>query len=341
MKANLLKSWNDMVLCELETPVAGPGEAVIRMHYAGVCGSDISVYTGSHPTATAPVVIGHEILGTIVEVEPDSGFHVGDRVTVNPLISCGICEACRKGHSHVCKSLKLLGIHVNGGYAEYVKASVDKLVKVPDTLSDRLAALAEPFAVGAHVTARSGIQPGQTALVIGAGPIGDIVALCAMERGAKVIVSEPNEIRRNLAAELGIATINPMGCDIQAELGKLTDGNGFDVVYEASGSKAGILMSTEVCKIRGTIVPLALSGVPVEFILGRVSLKELSVIGSRVYTAEHFREGLALLTTISAKRNLDKLVSDILPLNKANTAIDMMRTGKNSGKILIDCHVNL
>ncbi len=339
MKANLLKTWNEMEFCELDKPVAAKGEAVIRMLYAGVCGSDVTVYSGKHPSATAPVVVGHEILGIIESINPDGDceFKVGDRVTVDPLISCGECGTCRRGAKHVCRSLKLLGIHVNGGYAEYTCAEIAKLVKVPESLADEIAVLAEPFAVGAHVTARSGIQSGDKALVIGGGPIGIIVALCAIYRGAEVYVSEPNDKRRALAESLGINCINPLACDMTAKIAELT-GEGFDVIYEASGSKAGIALCCDACRIRGTIVPLLLSGAPVEFPLGKVSFKELSVIGSRVYTPEHFREGVAMLADISAKLELRPLASDILPLSEAKRAIEMMINGENAGKILIKCN---
>ncbi|MBE6612327.1 MAG: hypothetical protein E7632_07535 [Ruminococcaceae bacterium] len=337
MKAALLKTWNNMELTQLEKPVIGEGEALIRITYAGVCGSDITVYSGKHPTATAPVVIGHEIIGVIEEIAPNDNFKVGDRVTVEPLISCGECEACRKGHKHVCKSLKLLGIHENGGYAEYTKASIDKLVKIPEGLSDELGALAEPFAVGYHVVARSGLVPGEDALVIGGGPIGLVVALSAMYAGGNVVISEVNENRLALAESLGIKTVNPTKCDVNAAFAEMTNGNGFDVVYEASGSKPGILMTTDACKIRGRIVPLSLAGVPVEFTLGKVSFKEMSVIGSRVYTFEHFCKGVEMLAEIAAKKDIRPLVSDILPLDDAQKAIDMMKGGVNRGKILIDC----
>lgn len=338
MKAALLKTWEHMELLEMEKPTVAEDEALIKVDYAGVCGSDITVYSGKHPTATVPVVVGHEILGRIEAISENSEFKVGDRVTVEPLISCGICEACRKGHSHVCRSLKLLGIHENGGYAEYTKASVNKLVKVPDALSDEIAALAEPFAVGYHVVARSGLQKGQTALVVGAGPIGIVVALCAKAVGGEVVISEVNKNRLTLAEKLGIKGINPAECDAAEEFAKLTDGNGFDVVYEASGSRAGILMTTDACKIRGTIVPLSLSGAPVEFVLGKVSFKEMSVVGSRVYTFEHFKAGVQMLADIASRVDLTPLVSDILPLAEAQRAIDMMKNGTNNGKILIKCN---
>ena len=335
MKAALLKAWTDMEVLDIEKPVPAADEAVIAVRYAGVCGSDITVYNGKHPTATAPVVVGHEILGVIEQIGDNSEFSVGDRVTVNPLIACGECDACRRGH-HICSNLKLLGIHENGGYAEYTKAHIAKLVKIPDTLSDEIAALAEPFAVGCHVVRRSELKAGDTALVIGAGPIGIIIGLAAQHAGAsRVVISDLNPARLALAELLGLEGLRLSDGDALAEIARITDGVCFDVVYEASASKAGMLMTTSACRIGGTIVPLALGGMPTDFCVGTVSFKELRLVGSRVYTDAHFRDGVNMLAEIAAKVDLHPLISDILPLDDAQTAIDMMMRGENKGKILI------
>ncbi len=335
MKAALLKTWQDIQMTDLEKPVPTESEALIRVIYAGVCGSDITVYNGKHPTATVPVIVGHEILGIIEQIGENPKFKVGDRVTVNPLIACGVCDACRRGH-HICKNLKLLGIHENGGYAEYTKADISRLVKIPDSLPDDIAALAEPFAVGCHVVNRSQIKPGDTALVIGAGPIGIIIGVIAQHAGAsRVVISDLNPERLSLAQSLGLEVLQPTDGDAAAEITRITDGNGFDVVYEASASKAGILMTTSACRIGGTIVPLTLSGIPTDFCVGAVSFKEQRLIGSRVYTEEDFRGGVSMLAEIAAKIDLHPLISDVLPLEDALTAIDMMIHGKNKGKILI------
>jgi len=341
MKAALLETWEKMSLTDIEKPKLDKDEALIKVIYAGVCGSDVTVYSGKHPTATAPVVVGHEILGIVEKINTDKpvNFKVGDRVTVEPLISCGICEACLKGYKHVCRSLKLLGIHEDGGYAEYTKASVHKIVKVSEDIPDKIAALSEPFAVGFHVVSRSNLKIGDTALIIGSGPIGLIIAITAKSAGAsRVVISEINDKRRQLAEKLGFETINPLKEDVMAAVNKITDGNGFDVVFEVSGSKAGALLTTNACKIRGTIVPLSLSGVPVEFELGKVSFKEMSVVGTRVYTFTDFVGGVRLLEKMSKIYDLNNLISDELPLEEAQKAIDMMIKGENTGKILLKCN---
>ncbi len=341
MEAVLLKEWGNMVKTNIEKPKPQYGQIVIKVTYAGVCGSDVTVYSGKHPTATAPVILGHEILGEIAEIGQGVSceFKLGDKVTVNPLISCGVCEACLGGHKHVCKSLKLLGIHENGGYAQYTVADANKVVKVSPHIDDKIAALAEPFAVGYHVVSRSELKVGQTALVIGGGPIGTVIAVVARAAGAsKVIISEPNDARRALAESLGFEVVNPIKEDITKRFGELVGPNGFDVVFETSGSKAGILLTTAACKIHGTIVPLSLSGAATEFCLGVVSFKEQRVIGSRVYPYLDFVNGVRLLEKLSKTEDLSKLVSDILPLSEAQKAIDYMINGTNVGKILIKCN---
>lgn len=341
MKAALLKSWEHMEIVDMPKPVLENDEVLIKMMYAGVCGSDITVYSGKHPTATAPCVVGHEILGTVEEIKTDkpTDLKVGDRVTVNPLISCGTCEACRRGFTHVCKSLKLLGIHENGGYAEYTKADIRKVVKINEGISDRIAALSEPFAVGFHVTQRADVRLGDSVLIIGAGPIGMVLALSAREAGAaKIVISEPTDDRRAVADEFGFETINPMDYkDVMDKINELTDGNGFDKVFEVSGSKAGVLLTTKACKIRGTIVSMGLSGLEYPFTIGQVSFKEQTLVGSRVYSEPDFIGGVRMLERLDKKYDLSKLISDEMTIDQAQEAIDSMINHKNNGKILIKC----
>ncbi len=341
MKAAVLESWENMVMKDIPMPEPAPGQARIKVLYAGICGSDISVYKGHHMTATTPVVGGHEIFGVIdaINGDDDFGFKVGDRVVVDPLISCGRCHACVKGAKHVCKTLKLRGIHENGGFAQYAVADLSMLVKAAEDIPDHIAALAEPFAVCFHVMNRSNMQLGDSVLVMGAGPIGMILAVCARAAGASIVaLTEVNEQRLALARQLGFITINPAKEDALARILELTDGDGFDKVYESSGVKSSILMTADACKIRGTITPLPLEGRPVEMILGKVSSKELSVIGSRVYSHADFIGGVRLLEKLAREGDVSPLVSDILPLEETQKGIDSMITGANVCKILVRCN---
>lgn len=341
MKAALLKEWNQLALVELDKPVPGANEALIRVELAGVCGSDITVYRGLHMTAKTPVVLCHEILGTIQALPAGytGPFSVGERVAVNPVIACGTCAACRSGYANACANLKLLGIHVNGGFAEYTTASVDKLVKVAPDLPDEVAALSEPFAVGCHVNIRAGVGKQDTILVVGAGTIGLVVALTAREMGAaQVVISEVNPQRLEIARAFGFEVIDAGRENVPERAGVYTCGAGFDVVFDAAGAKATILQLPDLCRIGGRMISLGLSGAPYEFILGKVSFKEQTLIGSRLYSQAHFEAGVQILEALSHKYDMTAMVSDVLPLDQIGFALDQMMNGQNTGKILIRCH---
>ncbi len=243
------------------------------------------------------------------------------------------------GNWHVCRNLKLLGIHTNGGFAEYVKVSVDKVIKVDDAVPDRIAALAEPFAVAFHVNRRAGVKNGDSVLVIGAGPIGLVVGMTAKVCGvSSVVYSELNADRIGWVKSFGFNdVINPKIEDTVVRCNELTDNAGFDVVFEVSGSQPGLLFATQACKIRGTIVPVGFPGKVPEFNILQCIFKELSVIGSRVYTFQDFKKTIKMLENIVKNRiyDLDRLISDTFSLEELEKAFTIMGKGANTGKILI------
>jgi threonine dehydrogenase-like Zn-dependent dehydrogenase len=260
MKAAVLENWFDLQLKDIPIPVPGKDEALIKVIRAGVCGSDITVYKGKHMTATVPTVLSHEILGRIESLPEgyDGPFTVGQRVLMNPIISCGKCAACRRGLPHVCENLKLLGIHVDGGFAEYTKVGVDKLVAIDDDFPDEVAILGEPFAVGAHVMVNSDIQPGDKIFISGGATVGLYIAIFAKAAGAeRVIISEINEPRRQFVESMGIETINPENTDAMDLMREVTDG-GFDIVYDTSGAPSCILQMPDLCRCGGKLLSLGL-----------------------------------------------------------------------------------
>lgn len=343
MKAAILTDWEKIEFKSVPKPKIKKGECLIKVLYAGVCGSDIHIYSGHHPTAKTPIVLGHEFVGMVEEIYPeDDSFNIqpGDRVVAEPLISCGVCQACSEGNWHICKDLKLLGIHTDGGFAEYIKVAIGKIIKVSDYLTDRAAALTEPFAVGFHVNQRSGMKNGDRVLVIGGGPIGLIVGMVAQISGAaEVVFSEINLDRIKLIKSFGFKNvINPKEGDEIKEANKLTDNKGFEVVYEVSGSEAGLSFATQVCRIRGTIVPVGFPTEVPKFDVLKVIFKELNVIGSRVYSFNHFKKTLDMLEKIIKNEifDLEKLISNTYQLEELEEAIMLMKEGKNIGKVLIE-----
>jgi len=338
MKAAVLKNWKELEIKEVEKPSLKPGECLIKVIYGGVCGSDVHIYNGHHATAKAPMVMCHEIAGEIAEINgPAMGLKVGDKVTVEPLLSCGECVACRNGNWHVCSSLKLLGIHVDGGFAEYVKVNTDKVVKL-DGIPMDIAVLTEPLAVGLHVVRRSELKIGQTALIVGGGPIGLVVALMAKLAGAsRIVVSEGNKKRIELAKELGFDTISAFEDNLQDKVKEFTNGEGFDVVYEVTGSKAGVAAALSACKIRGTVVHVGFCGGSYEYNHMPIIFKELKVIGCRVYSMQDFIDTVEVEKSIIKNNTFDlkKLISDVMTLEEIPKAVEMMTNGVNLSKIVI------
>ena len=337
MKAAVLKNWFDLELCDIPMPVPKENEALIKVIRGGVCGSDMVVYKGKHLTATTPTVLCHEILGRI-ETLPEGyegPFRIGQRVLMNPIISCGKCSACRRGMTWVCENLKLLGIHVDGGFAEYTKVGVDKLVAVRDETPDEVAILGEPFAVGAHVMVNSKLQPGDKVFISGGATVGLYIGLFAKAAGCDVIISEINEPRRQFVESMGIRTINPAEIDAIDFMKQETGGSGFDMVYDTSGAPICALQMPDLCRCGGKLMSLNLSGDLYQFCIGKVSFKEITLIGNRLYDQKDFEEGVRFVEDNWKTMGLDRMVTDRLGLSEIHRAIEMMQTGENICKIII------
>ena len=340
MKAVVTTQWHQAEYKEVQHPSINSDECLIELKLAGICGSDVHIFEGHHPTAKAPIIQGHEFVGILTDCggELPSGLSIGDRVVVEPLISCGTCEACAAGNTHVCRSLKLLGIHEHGGFAEYVKVPTAKVIRVPDNVPDRMAVLTEPFAVGFHVCQRAEIKNGQRALIIGAGPIGLIVAMVAAMSGAEVTISEVSDERlRQAENDFGFMTIDAKN-DPASQAEKITDGDGFDVVFEVSGTAPGLTFAMNACRVRGRIVQVGFFGKPIEVNLMPIILREQTLVGSRVYAPLHFKRTLPMLGRLLAEKrfNTEKLIAQVRPLEAVQESIHDMIAGKVTAKILID-----
>jgi (R,R)-butanediol dehydrogenase/meso-butanediol dehydrogenase/diacetyl reductase len=209
MNALLYKGKNELELGSIPIPEPGIDEVLIKVSYAGICGTDIHIYHGKHPRAKGPLVMGHEFCGEIVKCPESSELNVGDFVTAEPLISCGTCFTCLSGHPHVCKTLGLYGIDANGAFAEYVTMPVKKVYKIPKEIKRQFGALIEPIAVAIHALRISNLKISDTVCILGGGPIGLLLALTSKAAGCKdVIICEMNSYRLELAKKYGITTVD-------------------------------------------------------------------------------------------------------------------------------------
>lgn len=340
MKALVYEGPEDVKVNEVPVPKTPEGQVRVRVTYCGVCGSDIGIYSGSHPRAKAPLILGHEFIGVVEEVNGGTGkFKPGDRVTPYPLLSCGECYPCKNGMPHVCQSLRLIGIDVDGGMAEYVNCSEEVLFKLDDSLSDKAAAVIEPLAVIVRTLHQAKFQPLDKAVIIGAGPIGVLTGIMLKHSGAaQVIISDIDQARLAMCREFGLDTVHVRDEDLIEYVTKATDGVGADIVFECSGVEKSALEMSKVCRIGGTICMTGVHKVPHAVHLQDINFKEQTIVGSRVYTMLEFSQAVEYAKIIA--EDLEKLVTHIVPLREADKIFDLIRDpNEDTVKVVVDCRI--
>ena len=322
-----------VAVVEAPIPEIPAGWALIKVSYAGVCGSDLNIFGGTHPRAKAPLILGHEFTGTL-EHDTDS-LKKGTPVTVYPLISCGKCPPCLSGDSHVCNSLGLYGIDAPGGMARYVVVPQDTLVELPKGVSLEAGALIEPIAVVVHAVRETGFIPGDNALVFGAGPIGLSLAIVLRLYGARgLFIAETDAKRLALAKSMGFETVNPTEIDIAEFAASKTGGNGFDRVYDCAGVPAVSMRLLDVVRVRGQIVIVAgyKKNAEMPFYLGMV--KEPKIEFVRVYRRKDFEIASDLIV---GEPLFNKLITHVFPPEKAQEGFELLTTqGSGTVKVLIN-----
>lgn len=319
-------------------PVApAEGEVRIRVSHCGICGTDLHVFHGAMDhRVTKPAVIGHEMSGVIESVGAGvSGWAAGDRVTMRPLDYCGACPACLAGHSHVCQKLKVIGVDRPGAMQKLLTAPAHTLHRLPDELSLKQGALIEPIAVACHDVRLGEVKEDEFVVVLGGGPIGALIALVARHKRARVLVSEVNPFRIRLLQELGVEVVNPAETDLVALVEEQTGGGGADVVFEVTSSQAGVELMTKLPRVRGRIVVVAIFSQPPQVDLFKFFWRELSLRGARVYEAQDFEEAIALAA--SGALPLDKLVTNVCPLDDLEWGLRQLEKGGEVMKVLIEC----
>ncbi|WP_119310051.1 zinc-dependent alcohol dehydrogenase [Cohaesibacter haloalkalitolerans] len=338
MKALVYTAPHKVEVQDVPEPKGRSGAAKVKMHYCGICGSDIGIFAGKHPRAKAPLVLGHEFVGTIEEIKDGSGrFAVGDRVVAYPLISCGECLACRTGHPHVCKSLKLIGIDMDGGIADHAWIDEDVLFKVPDTMTNEIAALVEPLAVVVRSLHQAKFNVLDSTVVTGAGPIGVLTAIVLKHSGAsRIVVSDVDQARLDVCKDLGLETVNVKDTNLVDYINDSTNGEGVDIVFECSGAPSSAAEMTKITRIGGTICMTGIHKEPRPVDLRDMNFKEQNLIGSRVYTKNEFEVSVAYAQTIT--EDLKKVITQIVPLTQSEGIFDMIADpAVNTVKVLVDC----
>ncbi|BAM03791.1 zinc-binding alcohol dehydrogenase family protein [Phycisphaera mikurensis] len=281
---------------EAPDPAPGPGEALVRVHRLGVCGTDLHAFTGRQPFFSYPRILGHELGVEVVEAGEGVDLPTGCRCCVAPVMACGRCIACRRGRTNACENIAVLGVHADGGMRERFVVPAANLHPSASLSFDQLA-LIETLTIGCHAVDRGGVEAGETALVVGAGPIGLTAIQFLLARGADVIVMDLSDERLAFCRDvLGVArTLNPAGRDAAAALREINGGDLPTALFDATGHAGSMAAGFELVAHGGRIVFIGFFRGDLTFDDTNFHKRELTLFASRNSTPEAFRRTIAMV----------------------------------------------
>ena len=334
MKAIVQTGPQEVEVQDRGVPTPGPREALVSVHTAGLCGSDAHAYKydGGYEWIPIPRIMGHEYSGEVREVGDEvESFAPGDRVIERPIHNCGDCFQCNNGQPNVCQNFSIKGMHNDGAYAELVATDVRFLQRIPDEVPLRHAAVTEPMSVATRaVLDRSVTEPGSTVLVEGPGPIGVFTAVVAHELGAKVIVSglgQDATHRLPILENIGIQTVNVDEQDLEDVGEELTDGIGFDVVFDTTGHHTGVETASDRVRKGGQIVVVGLPATESDLYMTPLVRGEVDVNTSYGSLWRNFEQALRMM-----ERDLipvDKILDDSFTVDRPGEAFEAFLASKN------------
>jgi L-iditol 2-dehydrogenase len=304
MKQAVMTAPGKIELRQVDVPVPGEGEVLLRIQRIGVCGSDVHVYHGKHPYTPYPVVQGHEYSATVEAVGPGvAGLVPGAKVTSMPQIVCGECEPCKRGDNHICDGLKVEGFQAPGCAQELWVTKADRIIPLPEAFSFEQGALVEPLSVAVHAVSRlpGGLQ-GKRVAVLGAGPIGNLVAQVVRASGAKVLITDISEYRLEVARQCSLENVSNTGQESLKEASwRVFGAAGFNVALECVGVEATMTAAIEGIEKGGTIVVVGVFGDKPRIDLGLVQDRELNLHGTLMYRREDYLRAVELIASGQVK----------------------------------------
>jgi len=297
MRAIELQADQTARVVTIERPTPRSGEVVVRVEASGVCGSDLTALRGIHPFRIPPLISGHEAGGEVVELGANvTMVRTGDRVVIEPQVSCGVCATCLDGYYHLCPEKVMLGIAAwPGSFAEYVCVPESTLHLVGPEVTGELLAIVEPLAVAAHSVRQAGDIRGSRVAVLGGGPIGSLIVHQAAAAGAgSVTATDPRVLNRELCLALGATwAFDPLE-DGWLDVARTSAGV-FDVVFVAATAPQIVDQAVAMVRPGGTVVQVALFGTPITFAISALQMAERRLVGSNVYSGDDFRTAIAAI----------------------------------------------
>ncbi|WNJ19077.1 alcohol dehydrogenase catalytic domain-containing protein [Pontibacter sp. G13] len=319
-------------------PIApAAGEVRLEVAYCGVCGTDVHIYHGVMDQRIGPPqIVGHEASATVAELgEGVEGFAVGDKVAIRPL-HFGAAHPFDKGHKHVGKNLKFIGIDSAGAFQQSWTVPAYTLHKLPEALSLEHGAFIEPLSVACHDVKLGRVKAGENCLVMGGGPIGTLIAFVLKEKGANVIMSEVNKTRVDMLRGLGFQVVNPAEENLLERISELTGTAMIDCAFEVSGSQAAVTSMTEVVNVRGRIVMVAIhGGGPRQVDLFKFFWSEIELIGARLYEEDDYEEAIRIAA--SGAIPFETLITQVRNLDDIQAVFEEIDNNPAGMKYLINC----
>ena len=331
MKAVQIVNPHEMRVVDIDKPVLGVGEVMVKIEYVGFCGSDLNTFLGRNPMVNLPIIPGHEV-GAVIEKIGEGvpeGFTKGMNVTLNPYTNCGKCASCRNGRVNACEHNETLGVQRNGVMCQYAVLPWQKIIPA-EGISSRTCALIEPMSVGFHAVSRAQVTDNEFVMVVGCGMVGLGAVIRASQRGASVIAVDIDDEKLALAKRIGAAyTVNSMTENVHERIQSITGGFGVDVVIEAVGSPATYVMAVEEVSFTGRVTYIGYSKTEVSFQTKLFVQKELDIRGSRNALPADFRAVINYLKAGNCP--VDELISNETGPDGAFDA--MKEWASNPGKV--------
>ena len=349
MKALYILEPKRVEIREVPAPKRAPGEALLKLRYGGICGSDLGSYRGTFAYFSYPRIPGHEFSAEIVEIdENDAGLRPGMLVTANPYFNCGSCYSCERGIVNACMDNQTMGCQRDGAFCEYITMPIKRLY-AGKTLSAKALATVEPYCIGAHGVSRAGVHAGQKVLVLGGGTIGLMAAIAAKSRGAQVYlcdVPQAEEKIRRSQETFGFAgvVLNESPEALEAVVRRVTgsrtingkqQGNGFDVCIEAVGLPSTFQSCVDCCAFGGTVALIGVGKQNLDFNFTAIQKKELNIVGSRNALKQDFL--VAIDAEAAGQLNLEKAITNVYGFSEAAQAFeDFSQNRGRMIKVLLD-----
>ncbi|MDF2609568.1 MAG: alcohol dehydrogenase [Lachnospiraceae bacterium] len=332
MRSIVINNPGEVEIREVAMPVPGDGEALLKILYGGICGSDLGTYRGTFAYVSYPRTPGHEFSAEIIQIGPnDKDLKEGMIVTCNPYFNCGTCYSCERGLVNCCTTNQTMGVQREGAFSEYITMPIERIYDGKG-LSGKTLALIEPFCISYHGVSRAQVKSGDKVLVIGAGTIGVLAATAAKALGATVYISDIAEKKLEYAKEFSVDGIilNDSPENFEAEVNRITNGNGFDVTIEAVGMPSTFQNCIDAAAFGGRVVLIGVGKKNLDFNFTMIQKKELDVFGSRNALKKDFEELIDLVK--GGKLDLDKIITNTYKMEDAAKAFEDF--DKNAGSML-------